>query len=280
MRHAVSPSNTDASYPWNPEPSSRDVIRSDRDFWIFHTAFWSLAAAALFVYGLTYGHVRVALIRNIYNPLVGFACSYLIKTVYESRLPARAGARLAVIAGLSLVGGLVSALIVNPITFSLLGYDLADLPLSSLLKDGLYYVLLYLVWSLLYLQLSGQSLAAVPSPETPSAATEAISVTKGNQVFRLDPANICCIRASGDYVEICTAGERYLKHGTIGSYERMLGVGTFVRIHRSIIVNRDKVVSVAGPAKGQFWITLEDGQEVRSSRRYREAVESLTPEAP
>ena len=69
------------------------MIRSDRDFWIFHAAFWLLAAVALFVYGLTYGHVRIALIRNLYNPLVGFACSYLIRTVYEHRFPAGTGGR-------------------------------------------------------------------------------------------------------------------------------------------------------------------------------------------
>jgi DNA-binding LytR/AlgR family response regulator len=47
-----------------------------------------------------------------------------------------------------------------------------------------------------------------------------------------------------------------------------------------VIVNRDQIVSVSGPAKGQFWIKLRDGQEIRSSRGYRDVVESLMPEAP
>jgi hypothetical protein len=253
------------------------MLRSARDFWVFHAIFWVLAALALFIYGLTYGHVEVALVRNLYNPLVGFACSYLMRAVYEHWFPAGFGQRLLLIVALSFLGALVSAMVVNPITFSLLGYDFRDVPPGGLLQDGLYFALLYLVWSLLYLQLSGRSLAVAPAA---TVAHETINVTKGNQVFRLDPANITCIKASGDYVELCTAAESYLKQGTIGFYEQALGDGPFVRIHRSIIVNRDKIASVSGPSKGQFWITLQDGQELRSSRRYKDVVAKLMPEAP
>jgi len=254
------------------------VIRSTRDFWTFHAIFWLLAAVALFLYGLSYGHVRVALIRNVYNPLVGFACSYVIRAVYESGLPAGLGRRLLLISGLSLTGALISAFVVNPITFGLLGYELANLPLRTLFQDGLYFLLLYLVWSLLYLQLTGKSLVATTS--SPTTGMEPINVTKANQAFKLEPANIACIKASGDYVEFFTGVESYLKQGTISFYEQALGQGPFVRIHRSIIVNRDKIKSVAGPTKGQYLIKLQGGQELRSSRRYREVVESLLPGAP
>jgi len=253
------------------------VIRSGREFWVFHVAFWAVAAIALFLYGLTYGHVQVAVVRNLYNPLVGLAFSYLIKTVYDSRFPPGFGQRLLLIVGLSSVGALVSALVVNPITFGLLGYEIGELPLRNLLQDGLYFVLLYLVWGLLYLQLTGRSLVPAPADTT---GVETISVSKGNQVFKLDLAKIACIKASGDYVELCTSSGSYLKHGTISSYAKALGQGTFVRVHRSVIVNRDQIVSVTGPAKGQYWIKLQDGQEIRSSRGYRQVVESLMPDAP
>jgi len=252
------------------------MISSTRDFWVFHAAFWLFAATILFLYGLTYGHAQVAFVRNIYTPLVGFAFSYLIRAVYEHSFPTSFGRRLLLILSLSILGALISAFVVNPITFSILGYDLKDLPLRNLLQDGLYFVLLYIVWSLLYLQLSGKSL--VTAPVAP-AAYEAINVTKGNQVFRLDPANITCIKASGDYVEICTAKESYLKQGTISSFEEALGAGSFARIHRSVIVNRDKIASVAGPSKGQYLIMLQDGQELRSSRKYQQVVAELMPEA-
>jgi two-component system LytT family response regulator len=253
------------------------VIRSTRDFWVFHAVFWLLAGMALFLYGLTYGHMQVALVRNIYNPIVGLACSYLIRAVYDGWYPAGFVGRLLLIAGLSLIAGLISALVVNPITFGLLGYKLVELPLHTLLKDGLYFVLLYILWSLLYLQLTGKPLTSAPAA---AAKPGFINVTKGNRVFKLDPANISCIKASGDYVELVTGAESYLKQGTISFYEQALGPGTFFRIHRSIIVNSDKIAAISGPTKGQYWIVMQDGQELRSSRRYREVVESLLPEAP
>lgn len=253
------------------------MIRSTRDFWTFHAVFWLLAAVALFLYGLTYGHAQIALVRNLYSPLVGFACSYFIGTIYENWYPTGLVRRLLLIVGLSLAGALVSALVVNPITFGLLGYQVGDLPFRVLLKDGLYFVLLYIVWSLLYLQFTGKPLSTPPAA---AAELESINVTKGNKVFKLDPANITCIRASGDYVELVTGAESYLKQGTISFYEQALSQGAFVRIHRSIIVNSDKIAAISGPAKGQYWIVMQDGQELRSSRRYREVVESLLPEAP
>jgi len=257
--------------------SSKIMIRSTRDFWVFHAVFWLLAGVALFLYGLTYGHATVALVRNIYNPLVGLVCSYLIKSVYDGAYPAGFLGRLLLISALSIAGALISALIVNPITFGMLGYEIEDLSLRTLFQDILYFALLYLVWSLLYLQLIGKSLGSVSA--TPGHM-EPINVTKGNQVFKLDPASISCIKASGDYVEFCTVAESYLKSGTISFYEQALKNGPFVRVHRSCIVNRDKIVSVAGPAKGQYWIRLQGGQELRSSRRYQEVVESLMPAAP
>lgn len=253
------------------------MIHSTRDFWVFHAVFWLLAGVAMFLYGLTYGHAQIALVRNLYSPLVGFACSYLIRAVFENAYPTGFVRRLLLIVGLALAAALISALVVNPITFGLLGYPLGDLPFHALLKDGLYFVLLYIVWSLLYLQFTGKPLATAPAA---AARMDSINVTKGSKIFKLDPANITCIKASGDYVELVTGAESYLKQGTISFYEQALSEGPFVRIHRSIIVNGDKIAAISGPAKGQYWVKMQDGQELRSSRRYREVVESLLPEAP
>ena len=159
----------------------------------------------------------------------------------------------------------------------MLGYSLSDLPAHALLKDGLYFVLLYIVWSLLYLQFTGKPLAPGPAPV---GKMESINVTKGSQVFKLDPANITCIKASGDYVELVTGGESYLKQGTISFYEKALSQGAFVRIHRSIIINGDKIAAISGPAKGQYWIKMQDGQELRSSRRYRRLSSHCCPRLP
>jgi hypothetical protein len=255
------------------------IITSNKDFWVFHTVYWVFVGLVLFLYGLTYGHWEVALVRNIYNPLVGFGCSYLIRAVYKHALPSTFLKRLSVIVLLSALGALVSSLVANPVTYALLGYELQSLTLKNILQDGLYFMLFYLVWSLLYLQLMGRTLVGASSGEE-SAALEAITVTKNRRKFKLDPLNITYIQASGDYVEFFTGQESYLKQGTISSYEQSLGSGPFVRIHRSTIINTSKIESISGPGKGQFWISLGGDQEVRSSRKYQRVVEGLLPNAP
>jgi DNA-binding LytR/AlgR family response regulator len=254
------------------------MIASTRDFWIFHSVYWAAVGLALFLYGLTYGHWEVALVRNIYNPLVGFACSYLIRAVYTHRLPAGFSKRLAMILFLSFLGALVSSLMVNPVTYSLLGYDMQSLTLQAILQDGLYFLLFYLIWSLLYLQLMGKTLFGNPSTPT-QASLQAISVTKHKQKLILDPLNITYIQANGDYVEFFTERESYLKQGTISFYEKSLSSGPFVRVHRSIIINRQKIESISGPSKGQYWIRLGPDQEIRSSRNYQQVVSGMLPEA-
>jgi hypothetical protein len=253
------------------------MITFDRKFWEFHALYWAGVAIALFIYGLSYGHWQVALMRNIYSLAVGFSCSFFIGIVYQHKLPAGGSLRLLTILSLSVLGAMVSALILNPITFGLLGYDVQNISPSKLTQDGLYFVLFYLIWSLLFLQRAGQTLLGDRSK--PASQVEAINIIKGTHTLKLHPASICFIKAGGDYVEFFTENETYLKQGTIKFYEETLAGESFHRIHRSIIVNANKIVAISGPNKAQYFIKLKGGHEVRSSRKYQNKVASLIPVA-
>ena len=80
-------------------------------------------------------------------------------------------------------------------------------------------------------------------------------------------------------MEFVTEATTYQKKMTIGSVEVILAGGTFVRIHRSILINKEKVLAVTGPTKEQYWITLLGEHEVRSSRSYKSVIENLIPKA-
>ena len=265
----------------------------NRNFWIFHSVYWVIAGAALFLYGLRYGHWEIALVRNIYSPLLGFVVSFLMSVGYAQKMPQQTNLRLLFVLGASIAGAFLSAMIVNPITYGLLGYDLRSLTASDIFTDGLYFALFYLVWSLLYLQISNTPLfsaptaqdatrersgkGAAPSPQT--SPVETINVEKAGTKLKLHVNDITHITANGDYVEFFTSADSYLKLGTIGSYEERLLAGPFKRIHRSTIVNSEKIISISGPAKGQYWIRLEGDHEVRSSRNAQSVVQGLTPRA-
>lgn len=246
----------------------------DKKFWKFHALFWFGVATALFVYGLSYGHWQVALVRNIYSPIIGFGASLLIGILYHHFLPTIGLLRPALVLAASAFGAVISVLIVNPITYGLLGYNIQDLESGNLMQDVLYFILFYILWSILYLQHIGQTLMGKAKQDVD---LEPITVSKGRQKLILQPEDIIYIQANGDYVEFFTAKDSYLKQGTIGYYEKELQDNSFFRVHRSIIVNAQKITSVTGASKGQYFINLEGGHEVRSSRSYQARVIELIP---
>lgn len=81
------------------------------------------------------------------------------------------------------------------------------------------------------------------------------------------PRQIDWVRAAGNYVEL-KAGEQTVVHrGSIGAAERDLASHGFVRIHRSILVRRDRIARVR-PAD----VVLADGTHLKVGKRYRAAL--------
>ncbi len=255
-------------------------ITTPEKFWIFHTSYWIFVAIVLFLYGFFYGHWEIALIRNIYIAIIGFSCSYFLHNIYIYYSPDKFGKRLTLVILLSMIAALISALLINPVTYSMLGYDIQNLQITDYLQHSLYYVLIYIVWSLLFFQLAGQALGSIKKVEQLAGSyIKQITVEKENCKLSLIPDDICYIKANGDYVEFFTNQTNYLKQGTIGYYEEALENNGFVRIHRSIIINKQKIQSVSGPSKGQYWVNLGESHEVRSSRKYQKTIKQLIPKA-
>lgn len=83
------------------------------------------------------------------------------------------------------------------------------------------------------------------------------------------------IGAAGNYVELHVGSETHLVRGTLQSLERRLPQTTFARIHRSTIVNLDRVRALHPWSHGDFQVELRDGTELRLSRRYRDRLETM-----
>jgi hypothetical protein len=99
-----------------------------------------------------------------------------------------------------------------------------------------------------------------------------LELRDGAKRIYVDPAEILWAEAAGNYVELHLAGASHLQRQTLSSLEDQLAASGFVRIHRSRLVNRRHVRSVAGNDSGDFTVTLEDGREIAGGRRWREAL--------
>jgi two-component system LytT family response regulator len=82
------------------------------------------------------------------------------------------------------------------------------------------------------------------------------------------------IGAAGNYVELHVAGDVHLVRGTLQELEQRLPE-SFVRIHRSSIVNLDRVRELHPWSHGDRLVVLDDGTELRLSRRYRDRLEGV-----
>ena len=80
------------------------------------------------------------------------------------------------------------------------------------------------------------------------------------------------IEASGDYATLHVGDDTYLVRGTMTALDRRLDPTRFLRIHRSTIVNLERVRAVHGGEHGDYEVELDGGLRRRVGRSYRDEV--------
>jgi two-component system LytT family response regulator len=83
------------------------------------------------------------------------------------------------------------------------------------------------------------------------------------------------IEASDRYVRLHVAGEVHVVRGTMREMELRLDPSTFVRIHKSVIVNVDRVKELEPSSHGEYTVTLRDGTRVKSGRVFSNRLKAL-----
>lgn len=122
---------------------------------------------------------------------------------------------------------------------------------------------------------------ARPIPLPVSAAPndlrpQRIAVTAEDEtVMLMSVHDIEYIEAAGNYVRIHCAGKHQLFRESIGALEERLDPNRFARVHRSAIVNLDRVTRLEPNAFGDYRVILECGAVVAMSRRYRDRIPLL-----
>lgn len=89
----------------------------------------------------------------------------------------------------------------------------------------------------------------------------------------LKVAEIDWMESAANYVSLHVGKESYLVRETLQSLEQRLDPDQFIRIHRSTIVNLDRVQEIEPYFHGDYIVKLRDGQRLTLSRTYRERVQ-------
>lgn len=102
-----------------------------------------------------------------------------------------------------------------------------------------------------------------------------ISVKVGEHVRVIAAQEIDWIEANGNYVQIHAAGATYLHRETLSQLEDTLDPSRFLRVHRAVIVNVERVREVHPLFNGNAELVLHDGTRIGLSRRFRERARHL-----
>ena len=101
-----------------------------------------------------------------------------------------------------------------------------------------------------------------------------LPIKDGPHTHLVELKDIDWIDAAGDYMCVHASNETYILRSTMKELEKKLS-DEFVRIHRSTIVNLNKVRSVDGIPKGECLLHLDHEVTLKVSRNYRSAVQNL-----
>ena len=114
---------------------------------------------------------------------------------------------------------------------------------------------------------------------TGSAYLDSIIIRTGGRVLFRNVSEIDWIEAYGNYVRLHFGRSAYLLRETIGSLEARLDPAKFKRIHRSTIVQLDRIREMQPQLGGQYRTILRDGTKLTLSRRYRRNLKNLIGDA-
>jgi two-component system, LytTR family, response regulator len=123
-----------------------------------------------------------------------------------------------------------------------------------------------------------QELAAAARPQ--QQFLERLVVKDGTRVTLIPVAKLDYVEAQDDYVALASHGAKHLKQQTIASLETVLDPARFVRIHRSYIVNFERVVRIEPYGKDSRLAILADGTRLPVSRTGYARLKSLLDDRP
>jgi two-component system LytT family response regulator len=122
-------------------------------------------------------------------------------------------------------------------------------------------------------ELGRRLLALVGDVKPEPQRVERLVVKSGGRVFFLRTEEIDWIEAAGNYVRLHLATESHLFRETMNRMESRLDARRFARIHRSRIVNTERIKELQPWFNGDYAVVLRDGTRLTLSRGYRDKLQ-------
>lgn len=115
-------------------------------------------------------------------------------------------------------------------------------------------------------------LVAALAPQDRADYRDRIAIRTGGRIILLRAGDVDWIGAEGNYVLVHAGKDAHILRETICNLEAQLDPARFRRIHRSTIVNVDRIRELRTHAHGDARVVLESGAQLALSRGYRDGL--------
>lgn len=268
-------------YPSLKNPSTGLFSAVHRKYFIGFCVFW------IFIAFLEFGQDYISSVVNENAFMVGESISY--KLFWPLFIPFFLLLDYGItkmdmltsrpIKGIDIIIQVITVTVLHLLVFSLILFGLSvliqDDPMTLMivlfekLSTRLYIALsVYSVLSALTVFIRHRRIQAANSEVRPAN----ITVKNGKNTALVPFGEINCIKSDGPYLDIHTGNQKYVILGTLKKMNKNLP-GNFKRIHKSTIVNIDKVKKLKSRGNGDYDLIMDDKQELRLSRNYRKNLE-------
>ncbi len=99
-----------------------------------------------------------------------------------------------------------------------------------------------------------------------------IFVQKSEKLFNLPVEEIVYLEASGDYTIITTRNDQFVSSSGIGKLEEIMDPDTFIRVHRSTIININYLKEIERHFNGGMVVKMQSGKSFPVSRTYARQI--------
>jgi two-component system LytT family response regulator len=100
-------------------------------------------------------------------------------------------------------------------------------------------------------------------------------VRAGAKLSFVRAADVDWIDAADNYLRLHVGGREHLVRDTLKSVEAQLDPEIFLRVHRSLIINLERIETVEPSFHGEYVVTMKDGAQLTTSRSYSERLRAL-----
>jgi two-component system LytT family response regulator len=116
--------------------------------------------------------------------------------------------------------------------------------------------------------------AAAPASQGSGQYADRITIKTDGRVFVVKVSDVDWFEAQGNYVRVHAGKQAHLIRETITAVESSLNPAQFARIHRSTVVNLDRIRELQPWFAGDYLVILKDGTQLKLSRTFRDQLQA------